>query len=114
MKNPTRTDGKQTYYLKTEAIMRFFEGCDDKIDTMIKCKEGELALLTTDHELYEAIGSLKDRNRIDINKLVKFLESVDIVSFRMNLNKEKPLLTTERVERLRKLASLDQTSAEQG
>lgn len=96
--------GKQKMYLKPEALLKFFLGTDDEIDTLIKCKGSEIELVTYDHDLYEALGSLKDYDSLDVRKLIKLFEVVDILSYKKSLGKEKPILTHERVEQLRKLA----------
>lgn len=95
---------KQKMYLKPEALLKFFLEADDKIDTLIKCKGSEIELVTYDHDLYEALGSLKDYDSLDVRKLIKFFEVVDIISYRKSSGKEKPILTHERVEQLRRLA----------
>lgn len=97
-------EGKQKMYLKPEALLKFFLGADDEIDTLIKCKGSEVEIITYDHDLYEALGSIKDYDTFDVRKLIKLFEVVDIISYRKNTGKEKPILTHERVEQLRKLA----------
>lgn len=94
---------KKSMVLKASAILKYFLGTDDKIDTLIKCKPDNVELTCFDQSLYEALGSLKDYDEFDFHKLVKFLESVDIVSYRSNVQ-ERPILTDERVEELRQEA----------
>lgn len=86
--------------LKASAIVKYFLGTDDKIDTLIKCKPGDVELSCYDQSLYEALGSLKDYDGFDFRKLVKFLESVNIVSYKNKFG-SKPILTDERVDELR-------------
>ena len=62
------------------------------------CKGSELALITTDFNLYEALGSLQQYDNFRSEKLVKFLEQVSIE------HTPKKLLTHERVDELRKNA----------
>lgn len=88
---------KQTYYLTSEDILKYFMNMSDNIDTLIMCKGTEINITTTDFNLYEALGSLKERDNFNLNKLIKFLEAVHIESA-----PKKPL-THERVEELRKL-----------
>lgn len=92
------TDAKQTYYLTSEAVLKYFLGTSENIDTLIMCKGTEVNLTTTDFNLYEALGSIEQRDNFNINKLIKFLEAVHIESG------SKKVLTHERVEELRKLA----------
>src|SRR3989339_547073 len=92
-------DAKQPYYLTSEAILKYFLGVSDHIDTLIMCKSSEVTISTTDFNLYEALGSIEVRDNFNINKLIKFLEAVHIEPA------PKKVLTHERVEELRKLAS---------
>lgn len=92
--------GKQKMILKASAILKYFLGTDDKIDTLIKCKPSNIELICYDQSLYEALGSLKDYDGFDFRKLVKFLESVDITSYKEKFD-TKPILTDERVDELR-------------
>lgn len=99
-----RMKEQQQRYLKAEAILRYLLQTDDAIDTMIKCNPGEVQLVTTDQSMYEALGSIKDYDDISLRNLIKFLEVVDIVSFREKMGKQRKILTESRVEELRKSA----------
>jgi hypothetical protein len=92
------TDARQTYYLTSEAILKYFLNVSEHIDTLIMCRGTELNLTTTDFNLYEALGSLEERDKFNTNKLIKFLEVVHIEPG------AKKVLTHERVNELRKLA----------
>ena len=92
------TDAKQTYYLTSEAILKYFLNKSEQINTLIMCRGDEVNLTTTDFNLYEALGSIEQRDNFNINKLIKFLESVHIESG------VKRVLSHERAEELRKLA----------
>ena len=98
------TKKQKSMILKASAILKYFLGTDDKIDTLIKCKPDNVELSCFDQSLYEALGSFKDYDDFDFRKLVKFLESVDIVSFKNTVNKKRPILTDKRVEELRQEA----------
>lgn len=104
MRVNTSNNQKQRMYLNTETILKFFLGTDDTVDTLIKCKSSEIDLMTSDYELYEALGSLKDYDGFKLNKLIKFLEVVDVVSYRKNKYQEKPILKEEKIDQLRKAA----------
>lgn len=95
------TDVKQTYYLTSEAILKYFLGKSEQIDTLILCRGDEVNMTTTDFNLYEALGSVENREKFDINKLIKFLETVHIEAG------TKRVLSHERVQELRKLAGED-------
>jgi len=92
------TDAKQTFYLTSEAILKYFLGKSEQIDTLIMCRGTEVNITTTDFNLYEALGSIEKRDNFNLNKLIKFMEAVHIETG------TKKVLTHERVEELRKLA----------
>ena len=100
--------GKQAVIRKVKldalAILKYFLGLDEKLDTLITCKADDAEITATDLELYQALGSLKAYDSIQHSRLVKFLENVDIVSFRSLTGSSKGILTHEKVEELRKLA----------
>lgn len=95
----TNGKNKQQMKLNAESIVKYLIGNDDKMDTLIMCKSSELNLVTTNHALYEALGSIRPYDDFKLNKLVKFLEVVKILSLENN-----PILTEERVEEIRKNA----------
>ncbi len=105
--------GTKSSMLSAEAILSYFLGTNEEIDTLIKCKPSSIALVCLDQSLYEALGSLKDYDEFNFRKLVKFIESVDIISFKENFRKPRPLLTEARVEELRNKA-LSKKGAEGG
>jgi hypothetical protein len=97
MRTEQTARGKVTF-LKAEDILKYFLGTDDNIDTLIKCKIPEEGIVTTDRELYEALGSLQEQDKFKLPVLVKFFESVQVNPAQKNI------LTHEKVEGLRKLA----------
>ena len=103
----SKTEAKSQYFLTAEAILKYLMGTNERIVTMITCKDVNTELVTTDFELYQAFGSLKDYDNIAKAKLVKLLETVDIVSHRRERKQDKKILTHERVEQLRSLALKD-------
>ena len=92
---------KRTAYLNSEALLKFFLGADDEVDTLIKCRGTEVDLLTYDNDLYEALGSINPHDNFQLQKLIKLIEVLDILSYRKNFGKEKPILTHEKVDELR-------------
>jgi len=88
-------------YLEPNIILRYFLIDDDKLNTLIMCKQDGVGLYTTDLGLYEALCCIKPYDAFKINKLTKFLETVDILSYNKETGKEKPIVTHERVESLR-------------
>lgn len=84
-------------YLTAEAIMRYFKG-DEKLSTEIMCNTIP-NLVTSDQSLYEALGSFEDKSQIDLNKLVKFLEVVEVMSYAKTFGPRK-ILTPQRVNEL--------------
>jgi hypothetical protein len=96
--------GPNSTVLQADGILKYFLGTDDDIDTLIKCKPSSVELVCLDQSLYEALGSLKDYDEFDFRKLVKFLEAVEIISYKFNLKRGRPVLTETRVEELRTAA----------
>lgn len=94
-------NNKQKMYLRAEAILKYLMG-QEELHTLITTKNTEIDLVTTDQSLYEALGSIKNREEIDINLLVKLLEVTTINSFKDMMKKDREILTPERVEELRK------------
>lgn len=89
----------QKMFLKAEAIYKYLMGVSDKLDTLIMCKPENTVLITYDQSIYEALGAI-DRDKIDYNKLVKFLEVVDVQSFKEKMG-ERKILKDERVKELK-------------
>jgi hypothetical protein len=58
--------------------------------------------MTTDQALYEALGSIEDRDTINFNKLIKLLEVTTIASFKTAMKKSRNILTHERADDIRK------------
>jgi len=96
-----KTIQKRTVYLNSEVLLKFFLGADDEVDTLIKCRGTEVDLITYDNDLYEALGSIKPYDNFQLQKLIKLIEVLDILSYRKNFGKEKPILTHEKVDELR-------------
>ncbi|MBI4153284.1 hypothetical protein HY497_02060 [Candidatus Woesearchaeota archaeon] len=93
---------RNTKFLSSEAILRYILGNDEQIETLILCKPEDVELMTTDYNLYEALGSVKPYDNININKVTKLLEVVELISYRQKTNTNKPILKDERVEELRR------------
>jgi hypothetical protein len=93
---------EKEYVLLASAILRYLIGKDDEIETLIMCKGSELKIVTSDKALYEALGSIKPQDEFKLPKLVKLFEVTQIQTA-----KDKPILTDERVEELRKAALKD-------
>ncbi len=95
---------KQQLILKGENILRYLVTEDEELNRLIIFKPGHIELITDDLSLYEALGSLQECDNFPKNKLTKLLEVVHVSSFQERTKKEKPILTEERVEELRKMA----------
>ncbi len=90
---------KQKVYLRAESILRFFTTDNERLDTLIMC-QNTTKIMTTDQSLYEALGSVEDKSKINLNKLVKLLEVTEITSFKQAMNKERTILKDERVKEI--------------
>ena len=91
---------QQKLFLKAESIFKYLVGSSDKLDTLIMCKPESTVLMTYDQSIYEALGAIEDRSKIDFNRLIKLLEAVDIQSFREKVG-ERKILKQERVDALK-------------
>ncbi len=105
--NGNGSKARQQYFLTAEALLKYLLGTSESISTMIMCKTPDADLVTTDYELYQAFGSVKNYDDVTKARIVKLLESVDILSYRKEKSDEKKILTHERVEELRKKALKD-------
>ena len=106
MKTNLPNTGKQKMYLKAEALLRYLIGKDDKLDTLIMCKGGQVDLMTSDQSLYEALGSIQGEDDFKLSRLVKMMEVVDVVSYVTGMKEERKILKNERVDELRKLLAV--------
>jgi hypothetical protein len=101
---------QQKIYLNAPTILKFLIGNDAQLNDLIILSKKPM--MTTDKELYEAIGSLAKYDSFAPTKLSKLFEVVDVYPHRDLTRTEKPLLTFEKVEVIRKEAlrqSLPQT-----
>lgn len=85
--------------LPTQQILEYFLQENSDTERQIL---GSRNLITTDHSLYEALGSIYESDGFNWRKIVKFLEAVKVVSFENVTQRKKPILTQKRVEELRK------------
>jgi hypothetical protein len=104
---------KERYYLNAETIYNYMCG-DDELETAVMCKPEEIDLATSDQNLYEALGSIEDRDTISYHKLVKFLENVDVVSHRETLHTERSVLTHARAKEIQQLAKQERLRTKGG
>ncbi|MFH1439740.1 MAG: hypothetical protein ABIG89_04185 [Candidatus Woesearchaeota archaeon] len=102
-KNQAQT---QKTYLKAESIIKYLKG-DNDLETAIMCGTAN-NLVTSDQSLYEALGSIGDKSIIDLNKLVKFLEVVEIISYTKNFRRQRIILTPKRAEELNNIIEKDE------
>jgi hypothetical protein len=97
---------KKRCYLRAEMIYKYLMG-DEKLETQVMCKPNDLDLVTTDQSLYEALGSIEDKSKINYSKFVKFLEVVDVMSFRYSMKKNRKVLKIERVKEIQEKSKND-------
>lgn len=93
-----------TIMLTSEMILKYLLGADEKLETAILCRPENTEFVTTDMSLYEAVGSIKPYDNIQLNKLTKLFEVTHILSHKQQTGSDKPILKEERVEQLRKIA----------
>ncbi len=88
--------GMQELYLKAPTLLRYLLGKDDQLDTLIMCNPANQRFFTTDQDLYNALGSMKDYDNFELRRLVKLLELVTIRPAR-----DRTILKEEWVEKVR-------------
>jgi hypothetical protein len=86
-------------FLDTETIYSYLMG-DEEQETLIMCRPEDL--FTQDQNLYMALAAVVDRDERTMSRLVKFLEKVNIVSFSYHEKKQRPVLTHEMAEEIRR------------
>ena len=69
----TQTQQKKKF-LASAFILRYLTTKDDEAETLVLCQSSEVALVTTDQNVYEALSSVQEKDEIDMNKLKKFFE----------------------------------------
>jgi hypothetical protein len=94
-----RPNSLSELFLDSGKILRYLIGGDEKLETLIICNPEGLRFMTTDQEVYHALGSVKDYDAFRLNKLAKFFEAVSIRTVA-----KKKLLTDDVVEKLREEA----------
>jgi DNA polymerase III sliding clamp (beta) subunit (PCNA family) len=95
---------QQKFFIKSEIILKYLITEDDATDTLITCKSSEIALMTTDYDIYKALASVKNYDNFNFNKLKKLFEVVEVVSYAQHTRTPKPILKDDEVEKIRKLA----------
>lgn len=84
------------YFIEAGMILRYLIGSDEKLDTIIICNPHRQRFVTTDQEVYHALGSVKEYDDFTLKKLSKLFETVTIRPVA-----RKQLLTEELMEKLR-------------
>jgi len=97
-----QTFPQQKIFLNAPLIVRYLIGNDPKLDDFIIL--GQKAMMTTDKELYEALGSLTKYDNFKITKLAKLMEVADVYPHRELTKTNKDVLTFEKMELIRKEA----------
>ncbi|MFC1741567.1 hypothetical protein ACFL3V_03455 [Nanoarchaeota archaeon] len=83
-------------FIDAPKILRYLIGSDEKLETHIICNPHKHCFVTTDQEVYHALGAVKEYDNFRLNKLAKFFEAVSIRTVA-----KKQLLTEEIVDTLR-------------
>ena len=84
------------YFIDAGSILRYLIGNDEQLETLIICNPKKQRFVTSDQEVYHALGSVKEYDDFKLNKLAKFFEMVSIRTVA-----KKQLLTDGIVEKLR-------------
>ncbi len=88
-------------YLPAHTILRFLMTDDQELNNLIIYEPSKYNLLTTDQEIYEALSSIKDYDNINMAKLKKFFEIVEINSHKKLMGENRTLIIEEKVEAIR-------------
>ena len=96
------------YFIEAGTILRYLIGTDEKLDTLIICNPYKQRFVTTDQEVYHALGSVKEYDDFRLKKLSKLFETVTIKPVA-----KKQLLTDEIVDKLRAEALKSEQKSEQ-
>ncbi len=91
-------------FLNASDILRFLISEDENLNSLIIYNPSAGQLLTSDLEVYKALGSIKEYDTFKMIKLVKLFEVVNIVSHKEKTGREKGILKHEEVEEIRKNA----------
>lgn len=91
----------QTHVVRAETILKYLITDDDATDTLITARSSTMHLMTTDFEVYQALASIKHYDPFNFNKLKKFFEVVEIISYEESTNQKKPILKEQDVEAIR-------------
>ena len=92
---------KPKIHLNSATILRYLIADDEKVNDMIVLGVEGKDFMTTDKEIYEAIGSLANYDQFKPIKLAKLFEMVDVYPYRDLTHQGKPVLTHEKVETIR-------------
>ena len=84
------------YFIDAGTILRYLIGTDERLDTVIICNPHKQRFVTTDQEVYHALGAVKAYDDFKLKKLSKLFETVTIKPVA-----RKQLLTDRMVEKLR-------------
>lgn len=91
-------------HLKSGEILKYFLAQDKGLEELIILNPEEKKVVTTDKDLYEAVGSVQKEDNFKLSRLTKLLEVVDVYPYKGASKKEKPILTFERLDKLRAYA----------
>jgi len=92
---------KGSVYMSARDIYLFLTDKSEELDTLVMCYSSETEVFTTDQSLYEALGSIKSKNNLNYRKLIKLLEVTSIRPFEDFVQKERKILTDERINEIR-------------
>jgi len=70
-------------FINKTLIREYLLEQNHEIDTLITCSGSDIRCSTTDRALFDALISFEDRNKIDINRLIKLIEKTDIYPQRL-------------------------------
>ena len=82
-------------HLSTSAMCKFLLETSEEIETLVLCKPSTIDLVTSDQEVYEAIGYANANGTLNPARLVKLIESVSIQPV------QRIILTDEKITQIK-------------
>lgn len=88
-------------YLPAHAILRFLITDNQDLNNLIIYEPSKYDIITTDQEIYEALSSIKDYDKINMAKLKKLFEVAEVNSHKKLMGEKRTLVIEEKVESIR-------------
>jgi len=71
---------------------------------MIILEPEKFEVFTSDLDVFQALAAVEEYDNVNMAKLKKLFETVNIVSYKEKTGREKPALTQKDIEKIREMA----------